>query len=205
MKRMPLINNVFRYGICKRLKRGIKINLSPSWRCNLQCEYCILKTSGKKKYPQDHDEIKPIEYWKEWISTFPVKIREVAISGGEPTLIPYLIELVNWLLSEGYYVLILTNLTNWTNLCYIKPSRRLRIEATLHECYDKDLFLEHYNIVSIWHRVDVIEIEKKELSFSKTVPWSSEETSRRIDKNYLKAAPDGTIYRNCFERNEAFK
>ena len=200
---MPLINYIFRYGIFKRFKRGIKVSINPSWRCNLNCEYCILKTSGVEKYP-DINPTRSLEYWKEWITTFPVKIREVALSGGEPTLVPYFADLVNWLLDEGYYVLVFTNLTT-LKIKEIKPSRRLRVEATHHSCFSVLSFLYNYDLLKDKYRIDVIEINKKELTISKRVPWSSEERAKETDKNYLKAGPDGIIYRNCFDRNESYK
>jgi organic radical activating enzyme len=177
----------------KRFKKGIKVGINLSWWCNLQCSYC----PTKKQYTQNSGDMESIEYWKDWISTFPIKIREVALSGGEPTLVPYFDELANWLLKEGYYVLILTNLTTHIPLMKIQPSRRLRIVATFHECYSKIKFLKNYEIVSKVHRVDVIEIEKEELSFSKKKALSNEERAKRIE--YLRSAPNGATYRNCFE------
>ena len=195
---------IFRYGILKRLKRGIRISIVPSWKCNLKCDYCILKTSGKLKYPQNSQKIKYIDYWKEYIKTFPMKIREITLAGGEPSLLPYFAEFTNWLLLQGYFVVIFTNLTN-KNIMRISPSVRLLIIATCHSCYDIKKFIDNYKAVSQKYRINVIEIGNRRLSFSIKKPLSHEKEAKVIKKNYLKVGPNGIIYRNCFDRNESFK
>jgi hypothetical protein len=83
-------------------------------------------------------QAKPIglEEWKEIISNFPVKVKEIFISGGEPTLIKWLPELCNWLLDKGYHVTIFSNLWSVNLLNCLNKSYRLQIWATFHQEQD---------------------------------------------------------------------
>jgi organic radical activating enzyme len=87
-----------------------------------------------------------LDGWKEIINAFPIKIKEVFISGGEPTLISWLPDLCNWLLDKGYHVTVFTNLHIPIFLIRVKRSRRFQIYATFHqEQDDMDSFTGAYN------------------------------------------------------------
>jgi len=183
----------------KRLKRGIRIKIFPTFKCSLKCDYCG-NNLGRDLHPSENNlkTILDLLGWINLIDNFPVKIREVVISGGEPTIWPDFPELVNYLLSQGYFVTVYTNLTN-KNLLNVDKSRRLRVYATFHgRHYDKNQFLKNYDVVSSVHRVDVNEIAQQQLPFSKVDPWGCDyEQSKTINKNYFWIAPDGSIHPHC--------
>lgn len=143
-----------RYGLRKRLVRGDSMLLFLTFRCTLKCDYCALKYIDGK-YPES-DEI-TLSEWKRIVKSFPRKIREVKITGGEPMLMPWFPEFVNWLIDEGYFVLVITNMTLKKE---IKESYRLIFIATNHE--GSKFQLPYYRK----HRVKVDKIgETKDLCF----------------------------------------
>ena len=116
-----------RYGLRRRLVRGDSLLLFLTFRCTLNCDYCALKYIDGK-YPQCSETT--ISHWKRIVKSFPRKIKEIKITGGEPMIMTYFDEFVNWLLDEGYFVLVITNLSIKRN---IKKSDRLLFSATHHE------------------------------------------------------------------------
>jgi len=144
-----------RYGIRRRLTRAQSLLLFLTFRCTLKCSYCALKYIDGK-YPVCDETT--ISHWKRIVKSFPRKIKEIKITGGEPMLMPYFSELVNWLLDEGYLVLVITNLTIKR---VIKKSDRLLIASTNHKV--GKFQLDFYNKE---HRVKVDEIATQKLDCS---------------------------------------
>ncbi len=110
------------YYLGVRLKRGVTVSIIITNRCNLTCEYCIVK--GMIKHPD-----MTFDFMRDIIRKFPVKIKEVYITGGEPTLNRELETMVNWLTSEGIYVALFTNLTRSQ---IFNRSLRLRIKGAYY-------------------------------------------------------------------------
>jgi len=81
-----------RYGLQRRLRRGDSLLLFLTFRCTLHCDYCALKYIDGK-YPKSSEIT--LSDWKRIVKSFPRKIREVKITGGEPMIMPYFTELVN--------------------------------------------------------------------------------------------------------------
>ena len=116
-----------RWGLMRRLKRGNKLMLFLTYRCNLDCEYCSLRYIGPRV---ESTEI-GLEDWKYIICNFPIRLREIRICGGEPLVMPYYSELVNWLIDRGLYVMVFTNLSV-VKLDVIR-SDQLIYDATFHK------------------------------------------------------------------------
>ena len=182
------------YGKTLFFKRGIYLSIFPSFHCNLNCPYCVLKipTGEVPKVKES-----TLSEWKEFIKSFPVKIREIAISGGEPSIVPYFVELVNWLLSEGYHVKIYTNLTSISPFLQLKKSYRLIIKATYHACFGNQYFQKNYRIVKEYHRVDVREFEKQTMPFSKVLKIVS--NFEEVNREHFRVRPDRNILIGCYD------
>jgi len=103
--------------------------------------------------------------WKRIIKSFPRKIREIKITGGEPMLVSYFSELVNWLLAEGYFVYIISNTTIKKEF---NQSDRVMIRATYHQSADRDEWFEIHKWYKERHRIEVDEIDKGILTTSST-------------------------------------
>jgi len=177
-RRKRFVARILRFGLTKRLRRGGRVTIFPSWRCNYACTYCAQKINGK--YPKN-DITLPLEAWKDFLITFNKAtvdnngIREVILTGGEPTLLPYFTELASWILFEKkWHLTIFTNLTT-LKLLELKPSIRLRVDATFHHHEDPVKFNERYQKINKVHRVDVEEIcadpSEQVLSYSRAKPY----------------------------------
>jgi MoaA/NifB/PqqE/SkfB family radical SAM enzyme len=139
-----------------------------------------------------------LEQWKEFVKSFPVKIKEVTISGGEPTLYPDFVELVNWLLDEGYHVKVFTNLSGNAKLSELKRSYKLIIKATCHTWTGMpgEWFKNLYHEVKKRHRIDAFEIgDKKMLDFTELKPLITEEEG--IETRYFRVTPDRRLVIGC--------
>lgn len=151
-----LKSKILRYGIMRRFKRGDSMLLFLDFKCMLNCEYCALKYIDGK-YPESNTM--GLVDWIRKVRDFPRKIREVKITGGEPTMVKYFPELVKWLLDNGYYVLVLTNLGRYRK---IKSSRRLIFMATWHHDMPEKQFMNNLKKYrDDGHRVNVAEIGKE--------------------------------------------
>ncbi len=111
-----------------------KISMVVDWilteKCNLNCYYCLQHTDTRKK------ECNPID------STFLTKIKKTYLfhlTGGEPFLVPNLIELVNEIQTQGHYVSMNTNLTRSTEnfAKLIRKDKFLFMNASYHYVYRK--------------------------------------------------------------------
>lgn len=186
-----------RYGLKRRLRKGIRLKIFPTFVCTLDCAYCGNKLGGDHR-PVDR-KLMTWQEWAEYIDTFPMKINEVFLSGGEPTLLEGFEHLINHI-SGRYLVTVYTNLTNHTKWNRVNSTDNIRIQATFHGRSDKqERFLKAYHSVKQLHRVDVEEIAENRLGFSRVKPWGcTVDLANIIDKNYFWVAPDGMIFRNCY-------
>ena len=172
------------------------LNIFLDYKCSLNCDYCTLKIPTGK-IPQC--KTVKLEDWKAFITRWPEKIKEVAIFGGEPSLVPYLADLVNWLLGKGYHVKVFSNLTNPVPFWHIKQSYKFIISATHHRSHPVTKFLENYKTIK--HRIDVYEIEKRQLSFSRVKPMVMDDSG--IEKRRIQISPDLKIYLGCYDMCKA--
>ena len=185
------------YGKTLFFKCGIMLQITLTYSCNLHCDHCSLEIPTGKR-----PKAKPIglEDWKKIIKGFPVRVREVFISGGEPTLISWLPELCNWLLDQGYHVTVFTNLHNDLALTSVKKSHRFQVFATFHQEHDNPFdFTGAYEAVKKVHNISVGELgdRKKILPYSK-MSKLFRDSSGLMDREF-RYSPDGKLYTSCYE------
>ncbi len=184
------------YGRTLMLKRGTMLQISLTYACQYRCEYCTLKMPTGKQ-PMSRGRLS-FEEWQERIKNFPVKVREVYISGGEPTLVSYMPDLCNWLLDVGYHVTIFTNLHEaLKSLTRIKPSYRLQIWATFHKGHRADLFGGAYHYLKgEGYNITAEELGEKTLDFTKLMQFTTVEALK--DPSF-RMSPDGQLFTSCYE------
>ena len=196
---------VIRFGITKRLRRGGKVTIFPSYTCNYTCTYCSLRIGGviPKSKPLSLDA------WKQFLINYDEAtidnngLREVILTGGEPTLLPYFVELCEWILfTKRWHLTIFSNLSN-LKLLEVKPSIRLRIGATLHHHVDPIAFDVLYRKINKIHRVDVEEIDYGVLPYSVVKPFLKEGEIKNLVA-CIRVAPDQTIHLTCRGACEKF-
>ena len=195
-----------RYGIRRRLRRGIRVCIFPTYRCNLSCPYCSnnLERSGTIFRSE---EIRPLD-WERLIKNFPVKIREVVISGGEPLLYFEIQRLILLLLDLDLMVMMNSNLMIKRNLSILK-SDRLRVEATLHEGVDKTKFYSNVQHYRQWFKVDVDFFTDHNwpirfLGFKGKKLMSEDESYLCLDMKRFKFTPDGRLWINDREIGDTY-
>jgi len=161
-----------------KFSRGAAVTLTLSTLCNFRCRYCPLMHE-REEYPEWN--MCSMDEWKELITEFPEWLSLVLISGGEPTLIRWLPEFVNWLLDSGRKVCIFTNLAVPIRFKDIKKSSRLQIQATYHHEDSPERFTNAYKKVTGYgHKVDATEIgnEEKVLDFTHYKPYITTEVEK---------------------------
>lgn len=189
---------IFRYGKLKKLKRGITITIMITHKCNLHCNYCSLKIPNGEMLLLKYKDM-TFQKLMDIINDFPLKIREVTISGGEPALNKDFPKMINWILNKGIFVTIYSNLTRIDPYFLIQQNYKLRIQSTYHVNYNRDKFIENYYKIKKYHRIDVDEIGTKTLSFSRLKRFCSTEDIKIKIKNYLRVGIDGLIFTNCYD------
>lgn len=179
------------YGKTLLFKRGITLQISLLYECNLKCLYCSLEMPTGKRPKAKRVSL---EDWKHFIKTFPQKIKEVYVSGGEPTLVKYLSELVNWLIDEGYHVILFTDLFNPDLILKIKKSYKFKIQSTYHH---SDSITRFDNAVKKLkgYKIEVDEIGSQLLTYSKVKPFISMEG---LKDDELRVSPDLEVFRSCY-------
>ena len=190
--------NLFSYFKLLKFKRGITLQIEPTFRCNQNCPYCINKNGGTE-FPKDINPMTKDE-WINYIETFPLKIGEIIIGGGEPTLYFNLVNFVNYLLKKGYFVQLFTNLTHPEILNKINKSIRFRIIATYHEGQiSVDTFLKNLSILN--HPVQSQSFSP--LKVTRIInKWTDKEKKEII--SCLRVAPDGAISTNCWDQHQKY-
>lgn len=191
------------YGKTLRFKRGITLQISLLYSCNLFCEYCSLEMpTGIRPTAKQAT----LEEWKSYIKNFPTKIKEVFVSGGEPTLVKWLPEFLQWLLDEGYHVTVFTNLYN-PMLLMVKDSYRYQIFATYHkppkdtlnpEKYDiKNRFeVAYHKLTDKGYRVEVNELGYGDLPYSTVSKFNDMDVLKDHD---FRVSPDLQVYISCYD------
>lgn len=164
-----------------RFSRGASLTLTLTTRCPIMCAYCpIWLTKTDKREWKAITEC-PMDEWKELIEKFPEWVSFVGVSGGEPTLITWMPEFVNWLIDSGRKVMIYSVLWKPETFKTIRPSSRLAIQTTFHHKDIKERFVKAYNQVKGYGlNIEAFELdsEPKVLDFTTPKPFISDEMSK---------------------------
>ena len=171
------------------LRRGVLLKILINYECNLQCPYCNLKLITGSM-PQG--QTSTIDEWMGFIERFPVKIKEVTIEGGEPTLYPGIETLTNKLLDKGYHVRFYTNLVYIDELKKVKRSYRFRVIATFHKTGSARLFVNNYMEVKKRYSIVVYEIGSRIFRFSRLRPLQIK--AEELPDRYFFITPNRNIY-----------
>ena len=113
--------------------KGTDLAAVLTTRCNLHCDYCPMFFYDQK-YPKFKEST--LEEWKEFFEFYPDWISQIYLTGGEPTILPWLPELVNWLVDRGHHVILFSNLLKPETLYPIKKSFRFILYPTFHKGQD---------------------------------------------------------------------
>ena len=132
-----------RYGLAKKFKRGIRLKIYPAFKCSLACDYCGNDLQIGLD-PQNTKRNLSADEWFDLISNFPITTKEIVLTGGEPSIWRGFSELVNKLLDNGYFVMILTNLTTVKPFLDIRSNSRFLIFSTFHSrWYSTEKFVKN--------------------------------------------------------------
>lgn len=128
---------ILRYGLMKRLKRGKRIYVSLTFRCQLDCVYCSCKSAtGKMPVYEEIGGQTLIDI----ITNLPFRVREIVLSGGEPMVHRDFVFIYYELLKMGYFVTIFTNLVNGRAV-FLNCNRKARITTSYHLSSKRGEFL----------------------------------------------------------------
>ena len=193
MNKLP----IWKYSLLHRLKRGASISISPTFRCNYRCEYCTLRIASDN--PRKVKE-STLDEWIRFIDNFPLKLKEVHITGGEPTLMPYLNALTVELINRRILVTIFTNLSHEITA---PTSNYLRIQASYHHSQANAVtFYETYTrLKKQGYQITIDEIGNKLLS----LPTNVKQQLKTVEdletvKPRIRIAPDRTGYfTTCYD------
>jgi organic radical activating enzyme len=177
------------YGFLMRFRKGINLTIYLTLRCNLKCDYCANKYYTSKTATSELT----IEEWKRKIETFPYQIKQVQLTGGEPTLYPEFKELVEYLLSRKIFVIVYTNLTN--DIAF-EDNIRLRFLSTYHRWMNPSKWVERY--MSLNFRKSSVELETNIFPFTNKQNVCSKEDVD-IQPNRFIYSPNGKLYTHARE------
>jgi len=188
--------------ISKIIKPGVLIQISLTFRCMLNCTYCC-----QAFLLGNRPKVKETNFlgWVRWFKRFPYKIKEIYVSGGEPTLHPDFVKIVSYLLSQGYFVKVFTNLMLPDKLIEIPKCYRFSIKTTYHHSQLLSKFNKNYQKVNKKHSIYVDEIESPQcLSYSILQNLLTGEGNRADGEDFydiacLRISPDLHININCYE------
>jgi hypothetical protein len=199
---VKLFNNPVKlYYKTLQLRRGIPIILNLTFSCPLRCKYCSMTLPAGRR---PHCRVATLEDWKNFMLRLPPgKFREVKLCGGEVTWIPWMPELANWLLEQGYHVLLVTNLGNEIAVMRVRPHYRFKVWATYHSCDDPVRFLTSYERVKQVHEMEVQELYDREKPGKPMFKFSRTCVVRKADEigsPEWQVAPDATrCYISCYD------
>jgi wyosine [tRNA(Phe)-imidazoG37] synthetase (radical SAM superfamily) len=188
-------------------KIGLNVSMNVTYNCNFKCWYCAVTIptgampKSKESTAEQWLDFRFPNYYLWFNIKIPLKIRQVAITGGEPTLYSDLVKLVNALLDKGYHVTVYSNLTRPKMLMEIQKNYRFQIVATYHHHDNADRFDQAYRMVYSKHRINVEEIDDKhgvkKLSYSKLKPLITGKEKMPVDE--FRISPNREISIGCVE------
>ena len=183
--------------------KGIELAAVITTRCNLHCEYCPMFYSDKKgtfdgKYPRYKES--SLEEWKGYFERFPFWASQIYITGGEPTLVHWVGDLINWLVDRGHHVILFSNLKYARNLVNIKKSFRFVCYPTYHKSDNYERFNNSLKALRLntGFRIMIKELEKDNKFDSEYKEYYTDEWF--FDGNaLLHIAPDLSIHWGCVD------
>lgn len=185
-----------RYKLHRLLTPGRRISLFFTMRCPVQCSYCSLREGGMfPLYPEYEANELSLDEWKPLLlNLFKfIRVSDLNITGGEPTLRKDISSLVNFLLEQGKCVTMHSNL--WTdNALAIRKTNRFLIWSTFHHSDKQDRYMKMLEKYQRKYRVIVTEIgeQKIEGSVVKDFEIQGPEIGGSTDRFAI--APDGHIF-----------
>jgi len=188
--------HLWKYSILHRLKRGLSISISPTFRCNYTCDYCTLRIAiDNPRKPKEST----LEEWLHLVDQFPYKVKEVHITGGEPTLMPYTNGLIMELINRRTLVALFTNLSHDIT---VPPSPYFRIDASYHKQADETTFKTRLEALRrAGHQITVDEVGYRRATFKTNVKRQLH-TVEDLEtvKPRIRFAPDRTAYfTTCYD------
>jgi MoaA/NifB/PqqE/SkfB family radical SAM enzyme len=169
-------------------RRGQSISVVITLRCNLDCSYCANKfLTGKTLKSKEIS----YEEWVEVFETFPTKIKEVSITGGEPFLYPYINKVISYLANRKIPITVYSNLTVRKRLTY--TGYLLRISAAFHS---EQVTEEKFNDNLTYYRdlgIKVIYKTFKDNTLDKG-EFQTKENNICLDNRRLIIGPTGRLY-----------
>jgi organic radical activating enzyme len=156
-------------------RRGLWLTISITMRCPNKCGYC---PCGQ---PPPKIQESTLEEWKDFIENFPTHISYVCISGGEPSLVEWFPDFVNWLIESGRTVTIYTMLQKSEQFLKIKKSWRLSIDATAHHGSNLAKFTKSYKqLLKDGYNIEAFELDNESsvLEFTKSKKFYSQRDIR---------------------------
>jgi hypothetical protein len=180
--------------------RGTCLTITLNAECPIQCDYCPL-LDGRTERPKFNNC--DMSEWQEFIEGYPEWISLIAIAGGEPTLIPWIGDFINWLIGRGHHVILYSNLWKpWMIDGVVKKSFLFYIQATFHHGDKPERFTDAYNrLTKNGYRVEAFELdyEPKILQFTKPKKFLTPEDGMKFKT--LHCSPDAPrtkiIYRGA--------
>ena len=170
---------------------GTNLTIFVTWRCNLPCSYCSLLATAPNTRPVSEFELTADE-WIDRVRGFPVRLRDIYITGGEPSLYKDTPKLINGLLALGYHVLVFSNLKRGSLFMDIKPHRRFKIQATYHKCDDIERFDSEYErLNAAGYRMSCDEFTIQSLPYSELKAFDNPERWKIPNFRY---SPDGKLF-----------
>jgi len=183
----------------KLFRRGEFMQISLTMRCSLDCVYCCQGfVLGHKPIVKEVGFIP----WARFFLRFPYKIKEVYVSGGEPTLHKDFVRIVEFLLLRGYYVKVFTNLKDITKIMQLPKCLRLSIASTYHHKMPMVHFHNNYKQVKGKFHITVNELElPQRLSYSKMIrKYTADDYGEDLFRIAgLRISPNLHINMNCYE------
>jgi len=164
-------------------KNFLTINWIINKYCNLRCSYCVGWHNASRDGIVDRHHYKDIADAFLYLKQSAGKRLYIDLTGGEPSLVPNFIELINILGKYGFFIGIQTNLCTKVIkevVYYTDPEKLIQIEAAYHyETLDKDkklqdMYFENFSLLSEKGFTVVLKIvaTPKELkNFEKRVEW----------------------------------
>jgi len=194
-----------KWELAKKLRTGKEIVIKPTMVCNLKCPYCSVNKAKNGRAPI-YKKLSYL-YWLELLKN--KKLKSITFSGGEPSLYPNIDKLLNELVKRKHIILIFTNLVNINSFLEIKPTWRIIFLASYHEkgMTDKQRqqFADNYNYLSKRFYITIRELRHPYEDRLPIFPQSKIKIiqSGRDDAPLTVYAPDGQVFNNCDELDEA--
>ena len=174
--------------------------------CNLKCNDCYIESSPTNKNLQ-YINLKEVKKYIEEIKDNNFGTKYVGLTGGEPFMNPFILDILDYLLKQKFKVLVLSNgmrpiQLKFKNLLNLSNKKNLTIRISVDH-YKKN-YHEDIRGFNTWKQLinNIIWLSEKKFNLNIASKLNKDESEKSLRNGFNKLFKKNQLKINAFDRNQ---